>query len=194
VIINNYWTIVIIVGLILGILVAIYNKKYEGFKMGGMVLSFIIMQLVVGVVSVILGFLILAICMTRTTESYSEKKELVSVNDYISTSQKVEGSFFLGIGSINGDSQSVYNVDYAYKDENGIIRPSVQNIEKSQIGFKEDGLNSLEITYEKTVYGSNKLGEWLFNDKKTDGEVKVKDYIFHVPEKSIIKDSKIDLK
>jgi heme/copper-type cytochrome/quinol oxidase subunit 2 len=193
-IINNFWTIIVVVALMLGGLVYFCIKNEE--KYSDSFVAIIIGTLTALIItSPVICLLLYTVCTTTTTKTYNENKELVSVNDYISTNQKLEGAFFLGIGGVSGDSKSEYTVVYAYKDESGIIRPKTQSVDKGQIGFKEDGLNTLEITYEKTTMKHDKVGSWLF---KGSGEkeigTKAVDYIFHVPEKSIIKDSKIDLK
>lgn len=157
-------------------------------------------EVILIVVAAFIGFVICATTSKVTHEQYSVKTDLYAINDSIGNNYKMSGSTFLVIGGVSGDSYNSYNVNYAYKDTNGIIRPQQEKFDykNDKFGYLEDGLNYYERIYEAAYITNSDFAIWFFNvsaekDKVKDSE-KTIDNIFHVPVNSVEKSSDIDLK
>lgn len=194
-IINNYWTIVIAIGILLAIALCV-NKSLKDF------LDDILFKIIIVVISEIVLFAISFVlcgilywgCNHSTTETYNTQTELVALNDYTGYKDKLNGYYFLFFGGVSSESSSTYDIRYAYKDDNNVIRIQSKTMNKDNIGFLEDNQKILEIKHDKYVYKLDNLGKFLFKEPIGEFGDHETDYIFHIPKDSIIKDVNIDLK
>lgn len=190
-IINNYWTLITIIGVLIAIGIAKHDKK-TGEK--DTILGIIAIEVVLLIMAVVVCFL-LALCKDhKVTETYTTKTELVALNDYTGLKEQLHGNYFLFFGSVDGEKTDTYNIRYAYKDSNNVIRIQSKNMNKDNIGFYEDDSKVMEVVHEKTHYELNAMGKLLFKNPDCGVYDKEIDYIFHIPKDSIIKDINIDLK
>lgn len=190
-IINNYWTIVTFIGILIAILMIRHDKK-TGEK--DTVLGIIAMEVILIVIAVIVCFFLVLCKDEKVTETYTTKTELVALNDYTGLKDKLNGNYFLFFGSIDGEKSDTYNIRYAYKDDNNVIRIQSKNMNNKDIGFYEDDSRTMEVVHEKIHYKLNSMGKLLFNNADSGIYDKEVDYTFHIPKDSIIKDVNIDLK
>jgi len=146
------------------------------------------------VISLILCIVTYIVCNYSTKETYTTKTELVALNDYTGLKEQLNGNYFLFFGSVNSEKSDTYNIRYAYKDGNNIIRIQSKDMNMNHIGFYEDNQNIMEVTHEKNTYELNNIGKFLFKGSMGEINDKETDYIFHIPKDSIIKDVNIDLK
>ena len=182
-IINNYWTIVTLVMIVVGVLT--YRKeKYSGFVGLEIVLNILIASLIS------LGIcLILFLCGNKHERvEYENTTEIIALSDY--SGNKSSGNMFLLIGS--SSSSDTYNIRYATKT-NEVIK--INSLEMSnKVGFVEDGnCKLIERGYSGKIT-LNILGRLLFNGDISDTGNTVESYEFHIPKESITNDINIDLK
>jgi predicted signal transduction protein with EAL and GGDEF domain len=159
------------------------------------ILDTILLDFVYALVSLALCLILVIFCDTGITkETYTTKTELVALNDYTGYKDKLSGYYFLFFGQVDGEKSDTYNIRYAYKDDNEVIRIQSKDLSKDNIGFVEDNTKIMEITHTKEVDHYNSLGKFLFKGDEIVYSDQETDYIFHIPKDSIIKDINIDLK
>ena len=188
-IINNYFTIVLIISLIcggfMGYVGFIEEDFFEGIWCGTFVTIFMTFVLI------IIGVLIDISMSDEIETNYTTETKLVALNDFISRESNVKGNFFL---CINGSSSDTYNIRYATKDDSEVIKINTIEVNNDNIGFVEDDNIEVVITHKKIEYKYNKVGEWLFGysiKELSDREI---GYEFHIPKGSITNDIEVDLK
>ena len=139
---------------------------------------------------------IIGVCTSENiTTTYNTESELVSLNDFSSKESKINGSMFLCVGSLNGSSSDTYNVRYASKDDNEVIKINTIEVSDDNVGFVMDDNTKIVITYEAKERKFTKLGKWLFGtDSVGTKEEQTIGYEFHIPKGSIANDIEIDLK
>lgn len=192
-IINNYWTIILIVAIIAGIIITICCKKSKEWH-EDIWLTVLISEVLFFLASLVLCFGLFLWCNTSTKSTYTTKTELVALNDYTGLKEQLNGNYFLFFGSITGEKSDTYNIRYAYKDDNNIIRIKSKDMNMNHIGFYEDNQNTMEVVHEKNAFELDTLGKFLFKGSMGNISDVETDYIFHIPKDSIIKDVNIDLK
>lgn len=192
-IINNYWTIVFIIGIILGGFI-IYSCINDKEKVGAIIGCTLGVEFILLVLSLLLCSILYAFSNYKVTEKYSTKTELVALNDYTESKEKFSGGYFLFVGGISGEKSNTYNIRYAYKDNRGVTKIKSEDMNTNDVGFIEDDTRVMETYYEKKVYELNKLGRFLFKNPMNEDEPKLIDYVFHIPKDSITGDIAIDLK
>lgn len=183
-IINNYWTIVILV--MIGIGVRTYKKeKYSGGFVGLEIwLNILMASLIASWVC-----LMLFLCGSKHERiEYENTTEIIALSDY--SGNKSSGNMFLLIGS--SSSPDTYNIRYATKT-NEVIK--INSLEMSdKVGFIEDGnCKLIERGYSGKIT-LNILGRLLFNGDIDETVNTVESYEFHIPKGSITNDINIDLK
>ena len=188
-IINNFWTIAIIINSVICIIA--YRKSEKEDKIFNAIGGFIIAVLC----ELILCMITYSSVNYSTIEKYTVKTDLVALNDYTGMKAKLNGYYFLFLGGVNGEKTDTYNIRYAYKDENNVIRIQSKDMKISKVGFIEDDSKEMDVVHEHKYFQLTELGSFLFkhpmSEIDTDFET---DYIFHIPKDSIIKDVNIDLK
>jgi hypothetical protein len=188
-IINNYWTIILVLLISVLVIIFILTREILDTFVIGLALDIVLLIISLPLCGVMYWF-----CNDFSTETYSEQTELVALNDYTGYKEKLNGSYFLFFGGISGEKSDTYNIRYAYKDNDGVIRIQSKEMNKNNTGFIEDNQKALEVKHEKKVMKLNSLGKFLFkSDWGQWGDFET-DYIFHIPKDSIIKDVNIDLK
>ena len=192
-IINNYWTIIFAIGILIGFVIVRCCKKSKEWC-ADIWMTVLISEVLFFLASLVLCFGLYAWSNTSTKSTYTTKTELVALNDYTGFKEQLHGNYFLFFGSINSEKSDTYNVRFAYKDSNDIIRIQSKDMNFKNIGFYEDNQNIMEVTHVKNTFELDYLGKFLF--KSSMGQISdvETDYIFHIPKDSIIKDINIDLK
>lgn len=177
-----FWLLVLI--LIVSIFINMFTLKD---------LDVILVLFVSAIIMIIVGFIINYGEVYE--KDYSYKTELYNVNDFIGKEYNISGTSFIFVQA-NVSESDTYNITYAYKDENGVIRPKQIKTNFDKIGYIEDGNSYYEEVHHGKFIIHSDLACKLFgyNDKTQNMEDHIIDNIFHVPEGSIVKDKKIDLK
>lgn len=188
-IINNFWTIATIINLIIFIIVYRKSKKEDKIfnSIGGYIIA-ILCELVICMITY-------SSVNYSVTENYTVKTDLVALNDYTEMKEKLNGYYFLFLGGIDGEKTDTYNIRYAYKDSNEVIRIQSKDMQISKVGFIEDDSKEMEVVHEHKYHKLTEIGSLLFKEPMTEIDTDFEtDYIFHIPKDSIIKDVNIDLK
>jgi len=192
-IINNYWTIITVLAILMGFVIDIHCKKSKEWC-NDIGITILISEVLLFITSLVLCFGLYAWSNTSTKSTYITKTELVALNDYTGFKEQLNGNYFLFFGSVNSEKSDTYNIRYAYKDINNIIRIKSKDMNMNHIGFFEDNQNIMEVVHEKNVFELDSLGKFLFKGSMGEISDTETDYIFHIPKDSIIKDVNIDLK
>jgi hypothetical protein len=188
-IINNYWTIILVILFLVLIIIFTATRDFLDVFVIGLALDIVILVISIPLCGIMYWF-----CNQVSTETYITKTELVALNDYTGYKEKLDGYYFLFFGGISSDKSNTYNIRYVYKDDSDVIRIQSKEMNKDNIGFYEDNQKILEIKHEKYVPKLNSLGQFLFKEPMEQWGDHETDYIFHIPKDSIIKDVNIDLK
>lgn len=143
-----------------------------------------------------IGFIICGLFANNyEEEQYTTQIELVALNDFTGQESSISGGFFLCVGGFNGSSSDTYNIRYASKDSNNVIKINTMKVDSNKVGFIEDGNAKVVIKYNTNrCKRSGRIGEWLFGKCNYTYGDSIIGYEFHVPKGSITNDIKVDLK
>ena len=165
----------ILICLICGVIFSIRQRKKhgkvwcDGFDIAGYMSCSFIISLIL-----ILTLSLLATVLCESEEVIESSKELIALKD----NSTIDGTFFLGSGSINGEMKYVAMV----KDKNG-YKMETYRIEDVYINEVDNNFRIEEIGYE---FKNENM--YLFF-----GNIKNHTYRVYIPKDSVVQNYKIDL-
>lgn len=188
-IINNYWTIVTLVMIVVGVLTYRKNKNKRNDTYTEVIANLFMVTLI----ALFLCFVLYCFCNTEERVEYRDIGELVALNDYTGQKSESSGGMFLLIGGYSRSNSDTYNIRYASKNSKGVIK--INDMEMNdKVGFVDDNGYELVTVWHQTEYALNSLGSFLFNNPMEDCNKIITDYEFHISKGSITSEINIDLK
>ena len=151
-------------------------------------------SVVLVVFSAVTAGCIFALTFINIETDNSTEIELIAINDYTSDNINIDSYIVLGAGGLNINNSDTYNIRYASKDDNGIIRINTITANNDNVCFVEDSITKVIIKSHKWEETGNKINIWLFGDVRPTVIHEDISYEFHLPKGSITNDIGIDLK
>lgn len=162
----------LIIGLVIGKKVMEEGSKFLGFLL---VLFFVILGFGVALLT---GIKIVTQHSFQAFETFEKRNcSLVAFNDHFS----LNGSFILGCGGVGEEANYVFYT----KDEQGGIH--LEKVNTNNAIIYEDRIND-GLLIEKEIKTKQKLTLWYWA-----GEYEKKEYEFHVPPGTVVRNFKADL-
>lgn len=201
---QNITILTIIIPIIIGVIVALITFKKHNYE--DVISDFFATIIITFIICLIGRFTICILDETNQsinseTITYSEEYDLRCLDDYIVNKQDTSstGAFLICAGYYSSSSENTqtYNIKYIYKNNDGVYKiDNIKDVNIDKVGFVTDGVNSIEKKYKQYKYNHRGIYAWLYNKEteSTYSEAKIVEYIFHIPDNSIIDSKEIDLK
>ena len=166
---------IILICLICGVIFSIRQRKKHGkvWCSYGIIAEYMLCSFLIGLI-LILTLSPLASMLCESEEVIDSSKELIALKD----NSMINGKFFLGSGSVNGEMKYVAMV----KDKNG-YKMETYRVEDVYINEVDDNFRIEEIGYE---FKNENM--YLFF-----GNIKNHTYRVYIPKDSVVQNYKIDL-
>jgi len=189
-IINNYWTIVTVIMIM--IVIGIFINRMSKGKRNDTNIEIIAILFITLCIALCLCLGLWIGCNKGNVIEHRDSSQLVALNDYTGQKSESNGSMFLLIGGYSSSSSDTYNIRYASKT-NGVIK--INNMEMNdKVGFVEDNNNELITIWSQKEYTLNSLGKFLFDSPTSSWNKDISGYEFHILKGSITNEVEIDLK
>ena len=201
---QNITILTIIIPIIIGVIVALITFKKHNYE--DVISDFFATIIITFIICLLIRCCIFILDdidqgLNSETITYSEEYDLRCLDDYIVNKQDTSstGAFLICAGYYSSGSENTqtYNIKYIYKNNDGVYKiDNIKDVNIDKVGFVTDGVNSIEKKYKQYKYNHRGIYAWLYNKEteSTYSEAKIVEYIFHIPDNSIIDSKEIDLK